>query len=65
MKLRDIVQSVFEAIDFLIGTVVVVAIVITAFGGWMETLVMIATLAVVILIYWIATIIRRAIKGYL
>lgn len=63
MKIRDIVQSVFESIDFLIGAVVVVSMVITAFGGWMETLLAVAVVAVIGLILWIATIIGRTIKG--
>lgn len=63
MKLRDIVQSVFETIGCLIGAITFVTMAVASLGGWMETLVMIATLAVAILVYWIATIISRAIKG--
>ena len=63
MKLRDIVQSVFETIGCLIGAVAFVTMAVASLGGWTEALWIVSSVAVIVLIYWITTIIGRAIKG--
>lgn len=63
MKIRDIVQSVFETIGCLIGAVTFVTMAVASIGGWEETLFVVAIIAVMVFISWIAMIIRRANKG--